>query len=354
MKNLVNKNILKIQPYSPPLEGRAGLGYLLLDFNERTTPYDKNINKYLKKFLDTNQLNIYPAYQDITKKIAKYTGVKSNNILLTNGSDQAIEIIFKTFTQSQDQVIIPIPSFAWFSQCAQINNNIIISPQYTQNDLSFPLVDVLKNINPKTKLTIICNPNNPTGTILLITEIEQILKKAKNSLVYIDEAYFEFSGITAVPLLKKYSNLIISRTFSKAFGLAAMRVGYIIANKKLIKEMQKIRGPYDINTLGVRTVEYVLQNLTGLKKYVREVMTKSKPILEKYLKQKNIQYYNSNANFVLIKPNNPQKVYNHLKRNKILTRPRTGVNIDGTIRITVGTLDQTKKLIKIFDKLNIL
>lgn len=342
-----------MQPYNPPIEGRAGLGYLLLDFNERTEPYDKYINQYLKKCLNNNTLNIYPAYKNIYEKIAKYAGVKKDNILITNGSGQAIEIIFKTFTQKNDQVIIPSPSFARFYQNANISNNIIITPQYNKSDLSFPLNKVLKNITSKTKMIIICNPNNPTGTSLSLIEIEQILQKTKNSLVYIDEAYFEFSNITAVPLLKKYPNLVISRTFSKAFGLASLRIGYIIANEKLIKEMQKVRGPYDINTLGIKAVEYVLKNISGLKNYVDEVMTKSKPILEKYLTQKNIKYYNSNANFVLIKPTNPKKVFNHLKTNNILTRPRIDSVIEGTIRITIGTIKQTKKLIAILDKLNI-
>lgn len=342
-----------MQPYNPPIEGRAGLGYLLLDFNERTEPYDKNINQYLKKYLDKNTLNIYPAYNNICEMIAKYAGVKKENILITNGSDQAIEIIFKTFTKTNNQIIIPSPSFAWFSQCAKINDNLIVSPEYENKNLSFPLKEVLKNISPKTKMIVICNPNNPTGTSLSLIEIEQILKKAKKSITYIDEAYFEFSNITAVSLLKTYPNLIISRTFSKAFGLAALRIGYIIANDKLIKEMLKVRGPYDINTLGVCAVEYVLKNLSGLKNYVSEVMTKSKPMLEKYLNQKNIKYYNSNVNFILVKPNNPEKVFNHLKTNNILTRPRTGSVIEGTIRITIGTIKQTKKLIKILNKLTL-
>ena len=342
-----------MQPYNPPIEGRAGLGYLLLDFNERTKPYDKNINKYLKKYLDKNLLNIYPAYKNTCKEIAKYASVKQENILITNGSDQAIDIIFKTFSKKNDEVIIPSPSFAWFFKCAQINSNIIISPKYNKKDLSFPLTEVLNKISTKTKMVIICNPNNPTGTSISTDNIEKILKKAKNSIVYVDEAYFEFSGITAVPLLKKYSNLIISRTFSKAFGLASLRVGYIIANQKLIEQLQKVRGPYDVNTLGIKAVDYVLKNLTGLKKYVKETMTISKPMLEKYLQKRNIGYYPGIANFVLIKPGNPVSVFNHLKTNGILTRPRTDPVIEGTVRITIGTISQTKKLIKTLDKLTI-
>lgn len=342
-----------MQPYSPPLEGRVGLGYLLLDFNERTKPYDKNINNYLKKYLDKNLLNIYPAYNKITKSIADYAGVKKENILITNGTDQAIEVIFKTFTRSGDQVIIPSPSFAWFSQCAKINNNNIISPLYQKENLAFPLKMILKKISKKIKLIIICNPNNPTGTSVALSDIEKILKKAKNSLIYIDEAYFGFSQITAVPLIKKYPNLVISRTFSKAFGLAGLRIGYLIANNKLIKEMQKVRGPYEVNSLATTAVEYALENLNGYKYYIDEVMNEAKPFLEKYLKKRNIKYYPSDANFVLIKPTNPKKIFNHLKRNKILTRPRSGPLVEGTIRITVGTLKQTKKLIKLLNKLTI-
>jgi histidinol-phosphate aminotransferase len=353
MKDLVNKNILKMQAYNPPLEGRAGLGYLLLDFNERTIPYDKNINKYLKKYLNKNLLNIYPAYNNVIQSIANYAGTKKGNILITNGTDQAIEVIFKSFTRSGDQVIIPSPSFAWFFQCAKINSNNIISPLYQKENLAFPLETVLKKISKKIKLIVICNPNNPTGTSISLSDIEKILKKAKNSLVYIDEAYFGFSQITAISLLKKYENLIISRTFSKAFGLAGLRIGYIIANRKIIKEMQKVRGPYEVNSLGATAVEYVLKNLNGYKNYIDEIMNEAKPLLEKYLKQKNIKYYPSNANFILIKPNNPKKVFNHLKINNILTRPRTGNIIDGTIRITLGTVKQTKKLIRLLDKLTI-
>lgn len=342
-----------MNPYNPPLEGRAGLGYLLLDFNERTEPYDKKIVPYLKKYLDKNTLNIYPEYKNICQSVAKYAQVKKNNIIITNGTDQAIEIIFKTFTKPGDKVIIPSPSFAWFSQCSKINDNCLITPTYKKTDLSFPLNEVLKSISLKPKLIIICNPNNPTGTLIAKADIEKILKKAKQSIVYIDEAYFEFSGITVAPLINKYPNLVISRTFSKAFGLAALRIGYIIANKNLIEQLKKVRGPYEINSLAVQTIEYILKNPISLKKYVNEVMTKSKTMLEKYLKQKNIKYYSSGANFVLIKPLNPQKVFNHLKRNRILTRPRSGKIIEGTIRITVGTMRQTKKLINLLDKLTI-
>jgi histidinol-phosphate aminotransferase len=349
MKNLVNNNIIKMMSYNPPLEGRAGLGYLLLDFNERTKPYDNKITKYLKKYIDNNTLNIYPEYKNICQSIADYTRVKKNNVLVTNGSDQAIDVIFKTFTKKNDQVIIPTPSFAWFFQCAKMNDNIIVSPQYKRKDLSFPLTEVLESISPNTKMIIICNPNNPTGTMIINSDIEKILQSAKNAIVYIDEAYYEFSNSTAAPLLKKYPNLVISRTFSKAFGQASLRMGYIIANEKIVKQMLKVRGPYDVNSLSVCSAQYVLKNLAGLKSYTNEINLKSKPLIEKFFQKNKIKFYPSGANFLIFKPNNAEFVYQTLLANNIRVRPQNKTPIKNTLRLTIGTTNQMKQFIEIFE-----
>ena len=184
-------------------------------------------------------------------------------------------------------------------------------PKYGSNDMSFPLDDVLNSITEKTKLVVICNPNNPTGTLISVADIEKICKKAKDAIVYVDEAYAEFSAVTAVPLLDKYPNLIITRTFSKAFGLVALRIGYVIARPELIKEMLKVRGPYDINMVSLCAAKTALQNLDNLDNYVDEVMEKSKPMLEKFLDDVDIRYYESGSNFILIKPKDSKKGEDH-------------------------------------------
>lgn len=334
-----------MQPYQPPIEGRRSFDGLLLDFNERTTPFGNVIVEAIKKFANNNKFQIYPEYGDITKDIAEYVNIKPENIMITNGSDQGIDLIFRTFTKKDEEVIIPSPSFAMFYQCSRVIDNKIIMPKYGSNDMSFPLDDVLNSITEKTKLVVICNPNNPTGTLISVADIEKICKKAKDAIVYVDEAYAEFSGVTAVPLLDKYPNLIITRTFSKAFGLVALRIGYVIARPELIKEMLKVRGPYDINMVSLCAAKTALQNLDNLDNYVDEVMEKSKPMLEKFLDDVDIRYYESGSNFILIKPKDSKKIYEKLIQNGIQTRLRKDESINGAVRITIGTIKQTKQLI---------
>lgn len=339
-----------MKPYLPPIEGRRSFGGLLLNFNERTTPFGNCVISALKKLSDENKMQVYPEYGQIEKSIAKYAGVKPENIMLTNGSDQGIDIIFRAFTKARDRVIIPSPSFAMFYQCAEMMANKILMPQYDESQgMSFPTEEILKIIAQKPKLIVICNPNNPIGTLIPTDEIEKILRKAKNSIFYIDEAYYEFSGVTAVKLLSKYKNLVITRTFSKAFGLAALRVGYIIASPEIILEMKKIRGPYDISMPAVYGAATVLKNKNKLQTYVREVMQRSKPMLENFFAANNITYYPSGANFILFKPSNPQNVFSKLQKQGIIIRPRKLTT--EMLRVTIGTVKQTKQFINAYKKI---
>jgi len=353
MNRYVNKQIGKMTSYSPPIEGRSQYNGLLLDFNERTAPVSQKIVKALKDFASSNLVQTYPEYSDITAKIAKYANVKNGQVMLTNGSDQGIDLIFRAFTKKDDKVIIPAPSFAMFNQCGKIMENKIISPVYEAKKLNFPFDEVISLIKSGVKLIVICNPNNPTGTIVGLKNIEKILDKAfkNNTLVYIDEAYFEYSGITATGLVNKYPNLIISRTFSKAFGLASLRIGYVISDESNIKEMMKIRGPYDITTPAVIAARTALENLDYVKDYVKEVMKTSKPMIENFFKEEGIKFFQSSSNFILFKPKNSQD-FEKLNKDGILTRLRTGANIDGTIRLTIGLKKQMEQFIKSYRKYN--
>jgi histidinol-phosphate aminotransferase len=236
-----------------------------------------------------------------------------------------------------------------FYQCAQIVGNKIITPSYDNNG-SFPTQKVLQSIKKGVKLIVICNPNNPTGTAVSLEAIEKIVKKAFkfNAIVYVDEAYFEFCKITAAGLIKKYPNLIITRTFSKAFGLASLRIGYVLSSAENIIEMLKIRGPYDVNMPAVVAASAALDDLKSLEKYVNKVMNKAKPLLENYFKKNNIKFLPSSANFLLFKMENPLMHSEKLKKLGFLTRPREGKGSEGTIRVTIGTVSQMKKFINQF------
>ena len=352
MKNPANQNIQKVQPYCPPLENRQEYDGILLDFNEATVPISPKVQQALSEMVKINQFQLYPEYADFNRKLASYAGVKPSQIMVTNGSDQAIDIIFRTFTAKNDTVVIPSPSFAMFYQCAEGVGNRIITPAY-QADLSFPTNEAMRSITSATKLLVICNPNNPTGTLVQLDEIEAIVKKAlqNDALVYVDEAYYEFSKVSAATLIDKYPNLIITRTFSKAFGLAALRVGYLIAQTALIEEMRKIRGPYDVNTLGLKAANAALDDRQAMENYTDEVMGKAKSRVEQFFTENDVKFYPSSANFILFKPKNTEFVFSTLREKGVLTRPRNGKNINQSIRVSIGTEKQMREFIEIYRNL---
>ena len=340
-----NPNIKAMKSYTPPLKGRRKFNGYLLDFNERTISPNNKVRKALADYMKTGRLEIYPEYGDLTKRIGDYAEVQSNQVMITNGSDQGIDLIFRTFTSKDDEVIIPSPSFAMFYQCAEIMENKIITPKY-KDDGNFPSDEILKSITDKTKLIVICNPNNPTGTLIGISEIEMIAKRAPKAIVYIDEAYFEFSQVTATGLINKYPNVVITRTFSKAFGLPSLRIGYVISNKQLINEILKVRGPYDISMPAYIGATESLRDLQDLKGYVREVMKGSKPMVEEYFNQEMIEYLPSGGNFILFKSN--KKIAKTLDEKGYRLRPQK----NNWLRLSIGTISQMESLLKTFNQIS--
>lgn len=333
------EKIRKMEAYKPPLEQREKFIGLRLDFNERLAPLPQQVTQAIQNFNPERSLT-YPSYGKLCSQIAKYAGVEANQTMITNGSDQGMELIFRTFIADGDQVVIPSPSFAMFYQLAAISGARIVKVQYNK-DGSFPFKEVMA-MSPK--LLIVCNPNNPTGTLLELDKIEQILKQMPKTLVYVDEAYYEFSGITATSLIKKYSNLIITRTFSKAFGLAALRIGYALSCQSNINEMLKVRGPYDINQVAKVAAEAALN--CNVQDYCDEVMLSAKPLVESFFKGNNIEFFPSKANFIYFKQ--PYATFSaKLESNGILIRPQSG----GYARITIGTTEQMQQFIKISTKL---
>lgn len=352
MKNYALKHIKDIMPYSPPLNGRLDFFGDLLDFNERTTGPSKKVRTALVKFFQTGKLQRYPEYVGLQEKIAKYAKVDKAQIMVTNGSDHGIDIIFRTFVSRRDTIVIPVPTFPMFIQYAQMLGCRVLKIPYKKIDFKFPVAEILQLLkNKHPKLIVVCNPNNPTGTVVSIKEIEAMVRNAPDSMFMIDEAYFEFFGVSAVSLLNKFSNVVIVRTFSKAFGLASLRIGYVIACDNHIKEMMKVRGPYSINMVAHIAASAALDDTENMKMYTQEVIVKAKPIVEIFFKKNNILFYKSGANFILFKPENKQEVYEYLKKNNILVRPQSAKGIENMLRVSIGTVRQMKRFIKIYSQL---
>src|SRR3989338_6722840 len=344
----VRDNIKAMTPYNPPLEGRSAKGYLLLDFNEMTIETSPKVRQALHDFVDSKRVQVYPEYGDLNEVIASYAGVKPEEILVVNGSDQGIDVVTRAFVEKGDRVIIPSPSFAMEYQSALVQGAEIIKPEYQGADLAFPLSEVLELLDSSPRLLVLCNPNNPTGGDIPMEDVRRILEKAKEKDVVVlhDEAYFEFSGITAKDFIKDFDNLCITRTLSKQFGIASVRAGYIVSHAQNIQEFMKIRGPYDVNMFAAAAIRAALSDVEYSRTYIKEVMERAKPMLEEFFKKHNIPFYPSRANFLLIKPENPEEVLRVLQEAGILIRPRS--DVPGTLRVSVGTVKDAEQFISVY------
>jgi histidinol-phosphate aminotransferase len=296
---MIKERIKKMGHYKPPLEGRGSKDYLLLDFNERTAPPSPKVKEALRKFIDSDRLQIYPEYGSLETKIAQYAGVRPVQVMVTNGGDQGIDIVCRAHLNEGDKVIIPFPEFAMHYQSSGIQGAEILEPRYKKEG-KLPVDEILGLMDDeKMKLLIFSNPNNPTGISAPIEEVEKILIKARKKKIAVlhDEAYFEFSKITAKDLIERYDNLFIVRTFAKAFGLVSARAGYLISQEGNIRELLKIRGPYDVNMFAKTAIMAALDDIKNMEDYVNEVMEIAKPKLEEFLKKEEIFFFPSAANW---------------------------------------------------------
>ena len=344
------KAIMAMDGYNPPTSGREG--YLRLDFNENTIGCSPKVIETLKKIKQGN-LSVYPEYNGLRKALASYCNVDVEQIIPTNATDEAIKTIIEAYIEkNRDEIVIPMPTFAMFKFYAQLNEAVIMEVLYNK-DLSFPTDRVLSAINKNTKIVVLVNPNSPTGTSINDNDVIKIIEKARrnDAVVMVDEAYCQFYGKTSIPLIKKYDNLIVTQTFSKAFGLAGLRLGYIISSKNNIKNIQKVLSPYSVNGVAVACAFAALKDQKYVKNYVKEV-NESKKIFYNALDSLKIKYFRSDANFVLLSlGKNAGNFCKKLKEEGILVRDRSMDKLlDGCVRVTLGTKKQTAKLIGAMNK----
>ncbi len=346
---IFKSHLYTLPAYKPPLEGRDPHQHMLLDFNERTMPISEPVTQALIDYINDNRLQMYPAYGDIVPRLARYAGVNDDQMMITNGSDQGIELVFRASCSAGDEVIIPAPSFAMYSQCAQIENVYIHSPHYTK-EAGLPVDEMIACVTEKTRVICIANPNNPSGTGTTKADIERIAQAAPNASILVDECYFEYSKLAVVDLIDRYDNIVITRTFSKTWGMPSLRFGYLMSCAANIEALLSVRGPYDINQLAVVAAHAALDNPEYTEKYVDEVMNFTKPQLEAYLNSKGIDFWPSQANYVWAFPDEPQKVADYLTSKHILVRPKADLDGNIGLRITIGVQAQMDELIATLDE----
>ncbi len=343
----VKKNIAEMSPYAPPWSGLDRTEYLRLDLNENTLGPPKKVVEDLKDYIGEGRIQMYPDYRKFLPKLAQYVGVDEDRLILSNGSDQAIDIILRAFLGRGSKMVIAQPGFPIFDQVAGIIGAEIQGVPY-KRDMKFPIAEFNQAIGPETALIVIINPNNPTGSTVSLGEIRAILKSNPDIPVVVDEAYYEYTATTALGFLADYPNLIVTRTFSKAFAMAGLRLGYIVAHPDIVSQFYKIRGPFDVNSCALIAAGSQIDYADEWKQYIDETMNDSKPYLEWFFNENDVEYYPGAAHFMLVKPDDRDEVVRYLKANGILVRPMTAPLIEDTFRMSVGTLEQTKRFAEVY------
>ncbi len=329
-------------PYSPPTAGR--LGKLRLDFNENTVGCSPKVLEHLRRALTPEMLAVYPEYTEARPALAAFFGVKEENFALTNGTDEAIQVLVNTYVDNGDDVIVLQPAYAMYRFYAEVAGAKIIEVAYRGEQLDFPLEEVLKAIGPRTRAILIANPNNPTGTGVSLLGIERILKRARKAAVLVDEAYYEFSGVTALGLVDTHPNLFVSRTFSKLYGMAAMRLGVLFSHPANIEYVRKGQSPYSVNALAAMAVVEAIRDMKYVRNYVTEVLA-ARELLCVNLEKMGIAYVPSQANFVLFHAGPRSiEIRDKLRARNVLVRDRS-YEIPGCVRVTVGTRDQVRRFL---------
>jgi len=344
INELVRENIKNLRPYSTARDEFKGQASIFLDANENSygSPLPADYNRYPD-----------PLQLDLKDALSKIKGVPIENTFLGNGSDEAIDLLFRVFCNpGKDNVIILPPTYGMYEVCANINDvearKVNLLPNY-QLDLE----KIAETIDKNTKIIFICSPNNPTGNSINRTDIETILANFKG-IVVIDEAYINYAKQkTFIQELTEYANLVVLQTFSKAWGLAALRLGMAFSSTKVIDLLNKVKPPYNINQATQDLAFEALKNIDQVNQWIRESVAEraqlSKELAELELVKK---VHPSDANFILAEVTNAQQVYDRLVDEGIIVRDRSKVTLcEGCLRFTVGTKEENQKLLNVLKNL---
>ncbi|MEO8074600.1 MAG: histidinol-phosphate transaminase, partial [Acidobacteriota bacterium] len=338
LENLVRQNIKKLTPYSSARKEFSGNAQVFLDANENSfgSPLEQNYNRYPD-----------PLQLEIKKKIAGINDTKPNEIFIGNGSDEAIDLLFRIFCEPRlDNILICPPTYGMYEVSAEINDVIIKSVNLTE-DFQLDAEKIRETVDANTKLLFICSPNNPTGNLM---RREAILEIAETfcGIVVVDEAYIHFSNEKSlISEINNFPNLVILQTFSKAWGLAGLRVGLAFANAEIIKLFNKVKPPYNISEIAQKAILDALKNRGKVEKTIWKIISERENLIENLRELTFItKIYPTDANFILVKTVDADSIYKFLLDEKIVVRNRNNVEMCfGCLRITVGTPAENESLI---------
>lgn len=340
LDQLVRENVKKLTPYSSARDDFKGEAKVFLDANENSL--GSPLTKWYNRYPDPHQLKV-------KQKLSEIKGVPVENIFLGNGSDECIDILQRAFCEPGiDNVIICPPTYGMYEVCANIND-IKIKKVNLTSGFQLDLEAIENAIDGNTKMIFLCSPNNPTANSLYGGDIEAILDNYFG-LVIIDEAYINFSKQRSFSTqLNEYPNLVVMQTLSKAWGLAALRVGIALASQEIVSVMNKIKPPYNINQASQELALQALDEVEQVNDMIKEIV-KEREILAKALVNLSSveKVYPSDANFLLVKMNDPVAIYKKLLERGIVVRDRSRVELcEGCLRITIGTAEENQALLSV-------
>ncbi|QEK11911.1 histidinol-phosphate transaminase [Crassaminicella thermophila] len=348
MLSLVKKNIYSIKPY------RISKEYIHTKLDANENPY--NLLDILKeKFIeniDNLNINRYPDTNsdELRELLAEYVDVKKENILCGNGSDEIIQVIINTFVDKDEYVITHSPTFSMYKIFTNIAGGKILEV-LSNSSFQINVDEIIKEAKfKKAKVIFLCNPNNPTGTVISKEEIERVIRKTE-AIVVVDEAYYEFLGETVVDLVNVYDNLIVLRTLSKAFALAGARIGYGIASEKIMDVLYRVKPPYNLSTFSQEIGKLFIENVDLVKNYIQKIK-EERLFLQKELKKiEYIEVFPTGSNFVLVRSEKAKRIVEEFKKEGLSIRDFTKEDLlRNCFRITVGTREESNRLLELFKK----
>lgn len=329
-------SVRQIKQYHPPVAGRDGLR---LDFNENTLACSPRVREALQH-VTASDLTRYPERGAMEAGVAGVLGVQPAQILLTNGVDEAIHVLCQAFLDRGDSMLLPVPTYSMYEvygSAAEAKVDAVTAGP----DFQFPQQPLLRAIHPRTRLIAIANPNSPTGATVSRADILEIAERAPQAIVLVDEAYFHFFGETVIDRIGSVPNLVVARTFSKAYGLAGLRLGALIAPEDTMQWLRRVISPYSVNQLALACLPAALADTAYLDWYVGEVKA-ARAELAASLTTLELEHWPSEANFILARIGPLHAAFVSAMRSRgILTRDRSAdPGCDGLVRITVGTRQQ--------------
>ena len=334
--------VKNLRAYRPPLAGRQGLR---LDFNESTVGCSPRVLERLRS-LDAEALARYPEREPVEAEVARVFKLDPAQILLTNGVDEAIHLLCSTYLEAGDEALIVVPTFAMYALFAAAEGARVVEVQAGEN-FEFPLEAVLARVNSQTRLIMVANPNNPTGSAVARDVLIRIAEAAPNAAILVDEAYFEFHGETVLDGTTLPMNLFVARTFSKAYGLAGLRIGILAGRAQTMAMVRRVASPYNVNAAALAVLPDALRDQQYVDQYAAEVR-RNRRTLERELQNLGLHYWPSHANFVLVRVGAAHAEFvRALRARDILVRDRhSDPGCEGCVRLTVGSEEHTQTLIR--------